>query len=144
MINQCTWKKVHKYTYRRSNKRNCNFTRDNENRPSEVRKGEKQVETGSKSTIKASQRKDRASGKMRRSRPRDKPSRRPSRSRDDGFRIERRSAKRRTERDHQMSKEVHMSTEPRWQSTTDFSLSHQRSNELQKGGMIISKMRPTD
>jgi len=101
---------------------------DNENSPSEVRKGEKQVETRSKSTIKASQRKDKASGKMRRSRPRDKRSRRPPKSRDEGFRIKRRSTKRRTERDHQKS------TEPRWQSTTDLSLSRRRSNEFQKGG----------
>jgi len=34
---------------------------------------------------------------------------------------------------HQKSTEVHKSTELRWQSTTDLSLSHWRSNENQKG-----------
>jgi len=65
---------------------------------------------------------------MRRSRPRDKRSQRPPKSRDEGFRINRRSTKRRTERDHQRS------TEPWWQSTTDLSLSRRWSNELKKGG----------
>jgi len=108
-------------------------------------KRRKQVDTRSNSTIKASQRMDQASGKMRRSRrretkqvsqgqPRDKRSRRPPKSRYEGFRIKPQSAKRPTEWDHQKSTEVHMSTETRWQSTTDSSLSHRRSNELQKGG----------
>jgi hypothetical protein len=58
-------------------------------------------------------------------------------SRDEGFLIKRRSTKGLTEQDHQMS------TEPRWQSITDLSLSRRRSNELQKGGMTMSKMCPT-
>jgi len=42
------------------------------------------------------------------------------------------------------STEVHKSTEPRRQSTTDLSLSRRWSNELQKGGWPCQKMRPTD
>jgi hypothetical protein len=37
-------------------------------------------------------------------------------------------------KDHQKSTKLHKSTEPRQQSTTNLSLSHRRSNELQKGG----------
>jgi hypothetical protein len=81
---------------------------------------------------------------MRRSRPRDKRSRRHPKSRDEGFRKKRRSTKRRTERDHQKSTEVHKSTEPRWQSTIDLSLGRRRSNELQEWGMTMSKMRLTN
>jgi len=97
----------------------------------------KQVETRSKSTIEASQRQDRASGKMRRGRPRDKRSRRPQKSSDEGFRMTCQSTKRPTERDHEKSTEK--SAKPRWQSTTHFSLSRRRSNELQKRGWSCQK-----
>jgi hypothetical protein len=100
----------------------------------EVREGEKHVETRSMSTIKASQRKDKASGKIRRSRPRDKRNRRPQKCRDKGFRMKRRPTKRCTEWDHQKFTEVYQSTEPRSQSTIDLSLRRRCSNELQKGG----------
>jgi len=47
-------------------------------------------------------------------------------------------------KDQQKSTEVHKSTEPRRQSTTNFRLSRRRSNELQKWGWLCHTMRPTD
>jgi len=77
-------------------------------------------------------------------------SRRSLKSRDEGCRKMLRSTTRPTEQDHQKytevqkSTEVHQSTELRRQSTTDLSLSRRRSNDLQKWGMTVSKMHPTD
>jgi hypothetical protein len=73
---------------------------------------------------------------MRQSKSGDKRSRRPPKSVDEGFRntgisqhrdVPNRITKSPTDK-------ICKSTEPRWQSTTDLSLSRRRSNELTKGG----------
>jgi len=102
----------------------------------------KQLETRSKSTIKASKRKDKARGKMRRSRPRDKRSRRSSKVQ-----------RQRMQNDASVNKETYR-TGPREVDREVYRATMAINNRLQnkssevqqtsKGGMIMSKMRPTD
>jgi len=79
--------------------------------------------------------------RSKRSRPR--PAKRQAKSKTSEIQRRRLPKDTSVNKDHQKSTEVHKSTKPRPQSTTDLSLSRRRSNELQKGG-YVSKMRPTD
>jgi len=102
-----------------------------------------QVETRSMSTVKARHSKGKASGKMRRSRPRDKESRRPTKSGDQGCQTTHRSTKRRTKCDHGKStkEQVYgatMAINNRFESKSS---TEQRTS---KGGMTVSKMHPTN